>query len=225
VELGIDGSSVKVQLFSPQQASLHLHRIWSPVPLLVSVAVAPEAAGFWRTMPKVDAPSVDMATTTQAEVSVALDPKLTQTVQASFLPPKLGTASTNLLTTVKYRNPYFGGRELSFSKAVLVQVYPALGWLFVALIVGVLLGSLARMLIPGVVTVSSSLWARASAAAAIVAVILWLVEAFLVSQGSKFVVVGFDLDPSQILPTVILGVISGLMGFKAAQLLKFIPKE
>jgi hypothetical protein len=221
--LGIDDGMLRVPLWGPKQVSLRLHKTWAIVPLSVAVEVTPEANEYWNKKPQVATPTVDMRQITQADLDVALEPTFGSAVQASLLSTSLDKAHTALRAKVTYRNEYFQDRPLSFEQSIPVRFWPSLGWLALSLVVGVALGSLLRLLTPAAARVRWSVWFKATLAAALAALILWCIGALLVSFDSKFVVVGYDLDPRQILPTLLLGAICGLLGFEAAKLLKILP--
>jgi uncharacterized membrane protein YczE len=100
---------------------------------------------------------------------------------------------------------------------------PSILSLLTSLIAGVALGSLIPLLASKRGTMRT--WGRATVTALVVAIILELVGIFLVANNSKFVLFGFNLDPWQTLPVLLLGIANGLLGFEAAKKLKFIQDK
>ena len=104
-----------------------------------------------------------------------------------------------------------------------IRFRPSILTLLLALATGVALGSLIPLLASKRGRVST--WGRATVTALVVAIILELVGIFLVANNSKFVLFGFNLDPWQTLPVLLLGIGNGLLGFEAAKKLKFIQDK
>src|SRR4029077_21040873 len=110
------------------------------------------------------------------------------------------------------------------SISVPIRFQPNVLALGTALGVGVLLGSLVLLSRKKVKIWKP--WLHALLTALLVGTILELVGMFLVAKDSKFVLFGFNLDPWQSLPVVLLGTGVGLLGVKSAeQLNKIIPSS
>src|SRR3954451_1262963 len=93
--------------------------------------------------------------------------------------------------------------------------------LIVVLILGTLLGSLIPL------TTGQRRrtdWLHAFGASLPTAILAWLVAILLVQNNSEFRLLGFALDPFQLLPATLIGALLGLQGFRSLELLKrFIP--
>ena len=69
-------------------------------------------------------------------------------------------------------------------------------------------------------------WPRAALAALVAGVIFELFGILAVQNNSKFMLFGFDFDPWQSLPVLVLGVLMGLLGLGAARHLQdFVNKR
>lgn len=164
-------------------------------------------------------------------LKIDAEPNLWQALQASFDPTKSDKLHTELKFEVRYTNPTFKGRDLAVPVVVPILFKPSAIALFFALLSGVLLGSLVRLLASwrGPIGAWSrwSRWSRATLTALVVGIILQVVGALMVYNNSKFVVFSFNLDPFQTLPVLALGICTGLLGFEAAKKLDFIrdPKQ
>jgi len=153
------------------------------------------------------------------------EPNLWQVLQVSLNPTLSDKPQTELRFELPYTNPTFLGRDLAVAVVVPVLFRPSAIALFFALLSGVLLGSLVRLLASKRGPIGR--WVRATLTALLVGIILEVVGALMVYNNSKFVVFGFNHDPFQVLPVSALGIGTGLLGFEAAKKLDFIrdPKQ
>jgi hypothetical protein len=150
------------------------------------------------------------------EIAIDVQPKFLEAVQRSLTP----TAQQEALTVeVGFRNPYFEGADSQTSRQLAIRFKPGLLALLGTMTAGVLLGSLVRLLKMDAEK-TRNVW-RSTVTAWGAALILALVGLFMVSNGSKFVLFTFDLDPRETLPILLLGVGCGLLGFEAADKLGF----
>ncbi|HEV7766326.1 MAG TPA: hypothetical protein VGQ76_15080, partial [Thermoanaerobaculia bacterium] len=109
-------------------------------------------------------------------------------------------------------------RELAI--AVPVRFVPWPPFLFFVAIVGAFVGTL----VPPAARKRKwkDFW-RAVATAVIVTVIVQAFAMVLVANNSEFRLLGFELDPFQMLPATLLGVLIGLGGFKSLEALRKMP--
>lgn len=152
-----------------------------------------------------------------------LQPDTWRAVEASLVPIESDREHASLQIDVPYTNPVFGNRTGIAQASVPLRFRPSILTLLLALVSGVLLGSLIPLL--GAKRARMLTWTRATGTAIVVAIILELVGIFLVANNSKFVVFNFNLDPWQTLPVLLLGIANGLLGFEAAKKLKFIQDK
>jgi hypothetical protein len=155
-------------------------------------------------------------------LQVDVQPETWRAIETSLVPIETDKEHATLQIDVPYTNPVFGNRTGVVQTSVPLRFRPSILTLLAALVVGTLLGSLIPLLAKrsGLLT-----WSRATATAIVVAIILELAGIFLVANNSKFVLFGFNLDPWQTLPVLLLGIANGLLGFEAAKKLKFIQDK
>lgn len=186
-----------------------------------AVTVDADQPELWAVAPAVSPSPLPLTIEAQREASfrLTLKPSTWQAVQKSIVPSANGNAHTTVRVHMAYANPLFRQRESVAEAAVDVRFRPSLVSLGVALAVGVMLGSLIPLL-----SRRSSIgrWSRATAVALVAAIVLEAVGMFLVAFDSQFKVFGFDLDPWQTLPVVLLGISNGLLGLEAVKRLKFL---
>jgi len=190
------------------------------MPVIVeSVFVIPEQTDLWIEPPSVQGLSQALLLKPQTSeaLRVIVRPRVKKAIGASWPPSENTQRHTTFAIGVHYENPLFQNRQGQTSLSVPVRFQPNLPALAAALVIGVLLGSLV-LLSRRRVTIWKP-WLRALATALLVAIILELIGMFLVAKDSKFVLFGFNLDPWQSLPVVLLGTGVGLFGMKSADLL------
>jgi hypothetical protein len=106
------------------------------------------------------------------------------------------------------RNAAFTNREAHVVAKVHMHFDPSFWLLLSSLGGGLLTGCLLRLAVPA----ERRGWPGNSGIAAVAAFAFWIFGAFLVAFGSKFVLFTFELDPWQALPTVIIGLLCGILG-------------
>jgi hypothetical protein len=110
-------------------------------------------------------------------------------------------------------------QTLSISVPVRFVPWPPI--LFLAAALGTLLGSCIPVLLG---RRERTRWARAFLLSLVVALVVEVVAMVLVQFDSQFKLLGFELDPFQLLPAGLIGVAMGMMGFKSLEVLrKLIP--
>jgi hypothetical protein len=86
-----------------------------------------------------------------------------------------------------------------------------------ALTFGTLLGSLIQLVAgrKGVI-----LWLKVLVVSWVVAILSWLVAIFLVQHDSQLTLLGFTLEPFQLIPTALIGALAGVLGPKSLTILR-----
>lgn len=104
-----------------------------------------------------------------------------------------------------------------------VRFVPSVSLLFLAVGLGTMLGSF----IPVVAgRRKRSRWLQAFGASLLVAIVVELVAMLLVGKlDSEFRIVGFELDPFELLPAALIGVSMGLLGFRSYDFLRKLLPE
>jgi hypothetical protein len=209
------------------QVRLTVKNVTKGVPVLITSAVVirPDTPDLWNGIAASfngTAP-IPLAADASETLTVNLQPQTWRAIEASLVPTEADKPHTTLHVDVPYANPVFGNRPSSAELIVPLRFRPSILSLLTSLLAGVALGSLIPLLASKRGTVRA--WGRATGTALVVAIILELVGIFLVANNSKFVLFGFNLDPWQTLPVVLLGIANGLLGFEAAKKLKFIQDK
>jgi len=109
----------------------------------------------------------------------------------------------------------------TLSMSVPVRFVPWPPILFLSAALGTLLGSFVPVLLG---RRQRSNWGRAFLLSLLVALVVEIVAMVLVQFDSQFKLLGFELDPFQLLPAALIGIAMGMMGFKSLDFLrKLIP--
>jgi hypothetical protein len=187
--------------------------------LLQDIFVVPEQADLWVEPPAVQSVSLPLELQPQSTraLKVAVKPNTNRAIGLSWPPTESTQRHTAFSIGVYYENPVFQNRRGQTSLSIPIRFQPNVLALVAALGGGTLLGTLVLLSIKKVTIWRS--WLQALATAILVGIVLELVGMFLVAKDSKFVLFGFNLDPWQSLPVVLLGIGVGLLGVKAAEIL------
>jgi len=209
------------------QVRLTVKNVTKGVPVLITSAVVirPETPDLWSGMGAAlsGAAPIPLPADASETLTVNIQPQTWRAIEASLVPTEADKPHTSFHVDVPYANPIFGNRPGSAEFTVPLRFRPSILSLLTSLVAGVGLGSLIPLLASKRGTVRT--WGRATVTALVVAIILELVGIFLVANNSKFVLFGFNLDPWQTLPVLLLGIANGLLGFEAAKKLKFIQDK
>jgi hypothetical protein len=230
---GLQPAAIEVELTRPLQSVLlsgpsEFHLTLSNtggMPVVVeSVTLTPEQADLWVEPPSAGGVSQPLSLEPQrkAALKVLVKPRTTKAIGVSWPPTDNEQRHTTVAIDVRYENPLLQNRPGQAAVSVPVRFQPNVVALAAALTLGVLLGSLV-LLSRRKVSIWKP-WLRAVTTALLVGVILELVAMFLVAKDSKFVLFGFNLDPWQSLPVVLLGTGVGLLGVKSADRLNKVFK-
>jgi hypothetical protein len=109
------------------------------------------------------------------------------------------------------------GLRRTLEVQVPVRFVPWPPLLFLAVGSGTLLGSMAPVLAGRRKRVR---WPKAFAASLVTGIVVELIAILMVQLNSEVRILGFDLDPFQLLPALLIGIVSGLMGFRSLDLVK-----
>ena len=157
-------------------------------------------------------------------MTLRLEPYVRQALGAAFPPTAATSPHTAVHLDVPYTNPLFARRVSTVPVDVPLRFQPGILALVLWLAAGVVLGSLVPLAVGG--RQSLGRWPRAAAAALVAGVIFELFGILAVQNNSKVMLFGFDLDPWQSLPVLVLGALMGLLGLEAARHLEeFISKK
>jgi hypothetical protein len=109
------------------------------------------------------------------------------------------------------------GLRRTLEVQVPVRFVPWPPLLFLAVGSGTLFGSMAPVLAGRRKRVR---WPKAFAASLVTGILVELIAILLVQLNSEVRILGFDLDPFQLLPALLIGIVAGLMGFRSLDLVK-----
>ena len=191
--------------------------------LSVTLAEAPAVSarsGVWKSPPSIRGAAfpVILAPGRAQRFELQLEPDVWQSMALSFRSANPQVAHTTVDVDVPYVNATLPGRRTNLSLEIPLRFEPNLPMLGAWLIGGVVLGTL----LPLVTGDRNRLrmWPRSMAAALLTAVILEAIGMFLVQNKSKLVLFDFAIDPWQPTPVLVMGLVSGILGLKAAQMLQ-----
>jgi hypothetical protein len=170
------------------------------------------------------APTLKIEPGKTREVEVIVRPNPLAAARASLRPSLPTRPHAMVQAEFTYTNPVVQGRDDSLTAVAHVRFTPDPFVLFLALVLGVLLGCTVAFLVPRLAPRRMGRL-RAFGIALAIGTVLELVGMFLVANDSRFVLFGFDLDPWQTLPTALVGIGVGVMGTRAAELLPFLKGE
>ncbi len=139
--------------------------------------------------------------------TIRVRPNLFHALVASIAPRRLADPQTKLSLALNYRAEY-GGNERPLEIVLPVRLLPSIWSLFVVVIGGSFAGVAFCSLLPS--NSKSTVTPRAVAAAAAFGVIAEMISILFVVGGSKLVVFGLELNPSQLLTAFLVGFASGL---------------
>ncbi len=150
-------------------------------------------------------------------MDVTLQPKASAALTASMLPVRSGQPHETLNVKLSYVTQH-GGMKRSLPVTLRVRFIPTFWGLALAVLIGTASGILALRLLT--TPTAGMRFLPTSFAVLVVAILTEAVGLILVSNNSKFVLLGYDLDPYQLLPAAIIGAFVGLAGFNSAEQLR-----
>ncbi len=109
------------------------------------------------------------------------------------------------------------GSERDLEIRVPIRFRPSPLYLILAVLVGALVGRLIALLQR---PTSAAVWARSLALAVLLSGVAWLAGLVLVEFDSSLRLLGMELDPYQIVPAALVGVVIGWAGLKGVKLVK-----
>lgn len=146
---------------------------------------------------------------TGESLMLRLQPKVTRAVESALVQRGKGSRDDLITIWVDYATQGRTGRTLKIEVPVRFVPFPLL--LFLVTMGGALLGLLAPL--AGKERNQDRL--RAAAATVVVALVIEALSMVLVANNSEFRLLGFQLDPFQLLPAALLGVFVGMTGYRS----------
>ena len=193
----------------------------------IVVEPAPIASDFddrlWAEAPKLISGPITIKPLQSAELIYEVQPRPWAAVERSFFKVRPTDEHASIRFSIPYKNPTLADRSARLDIQAAIRFKPLLLALVAGLTGGWFLGSIAKLLQPKQRT-NLRLWMQSSATGLVAAIIVELIALFMVAMQSKFVFFTFDLDPWQTFPTVIIGLVCGLLGDESFAAMKRLLK-
>lgn len=216
----------KVEIGGETEIAVQLENRLTGWPVRIDAVSQPNRKSLWRQAEflakdqKKFAPFDVPAGLSKDRLVVKLEPNSGQALLKSLFSPNVKGDPEKVMASLEYR-VQLGLRGNLESETLPIEIpvrfvpYPLL--LITALFVGTVLGSLIP-LATGQRRKADLL--PAWVASLLTAFLAWLVAILLVQNNSEFRLLGFALDPFQLLPTALIGALLGLLGFKSLDAVK-----
>ncbi len=184
------------------------------------VSISPGDPGLWKpAVPATFTPFVlDPGGSAGENIQIRLLPRTASALASAMVPGGKDKKDDTIKVNVEYATKGRSARELAI--VVPVRFVPWPPFLFLVTTAGACIGTL----VPSAARKRKwrDFW-HALATAAIVALIVEAIAMLLVANNSEFRLLGFDLDPFQMLPAALIGVLVGLGGFRSLEALRKMP--
>jgi hypothetical protein len=218
-----------LSLFSTSRLTLTVRNTSSrmPVRILSDVIAEPASRTLWQTPPSIAGSSLptDLGPEPDSRrtITLTLRPRLWRAIETSFMPSDRAQAHSWVQVQIPYLSSAFPGSVHVAPLSVPVRFRPGLPLLLMVLAAGVAAGSV----VPALTTRRrSQQWMHAAGLAFVVALAIEVCSLFILRLGGGATVAlfRFTLDPQQMLPVLVLGLVSGLIAFALADLLKTLAR-
>jgi hypothetical protein len=210
-----DASSVSVQevrLSHPTLIHIRLQNTFSDMGISVDpkADISTEQAGYWdglKILPSFGRDKIHVdKNSTEGAFDVTLQPNLLQVLTASLPLLRDGQSHTDISVSVNYHADY-GGWDRRKELRIPIRFVPSIWSLICSVMLGAVLGAFLASLLsnkpPKRITISKLL---ASCALGLIAEVIGMI---LVYNNSRLVLLGLELNPSQLLTALMIGVFSG----------------
>lgn len=236
---GLSEKPVRLQIGGGETISIDLTNRLQDLDVLVGgeLRVSTDKPGLWAGLPTaaLEPPlgqgeefRLRPGSTAPGKVKLKPVPVRSKALLAAFFPFKKKQQSANqgaeeedlagvhdrITVYVPYRTQ--GGLKREHAVTVPIRFRPSAFELLIAVGLGALLGNLAPW---SRRERSLKNWLRGAGSAVVMGIVAWLVAVFLVENDSQLRILGTELDPYQILPVGLLGLVVGLWGFKGVDVL------
>ena len=199
-----------------------------PIGLYPDPSISPSHASYWTDAPKAElhlprsgSTLLNPGQTINDAVTVTLRSNAWHALGASIFPLAADQPHETMTMYVNYDSP--GGIASTLEIPIAIRFRPSFWSLILAVLVGAIIGSLLAQLIKKK-DADSLEWYKAFVVALLGSTLAEVIGIVLAYGGSEFRLLGFELDPYQLLPVVVIGGLVGLVGFRnATDFLKLFP--
>lgn len=204
-----------------------------PVPIKISnllpslpvsmngITATADNPGYWQVPPQAalhfsmpGATELQAGQTLDTGIEVTLIPNRWRALGASIFPIAPDKAQETVHLSINFNTP--GGIPGTLEVPLPVRFKPSFWNLAVAVLIGALIGSGMGAILPKKDSVASLAWYKAMVVAVGLGIIAEALGLILVNGNSEFRLLGFELDPYQLLPASMVGALIGLVGFRSA---------
>lgn len=188
--------------------------------LLSGVNATPDNPSFWQESPTAvlhfsgGATVLQPAESLDTGIELNLTPNRWHALGASIFPIAPNKAQETIHLSVNFNTP--GGIPGALELPVPVRFKPSFWNLSLAVLLGAAIGSGMGLLLPQKNSTKSIEKYKAVLIALGFGIVAEALGMILVNGNSEFRILGFELDPYQLLPATLIGVLVGLMGFRSA---------
>jgi hypothetical protein len=186
------------------------------------ITATPENPGYWQVPPQADLHFSQSGTNElqprqalDTGIEVTLVPNRWRALGASIFPIGPNKAQETVHLSIAFNTP--GGIPGTLEAALPLRFRPSFWNLAFSVFIGALIGSGLGLLFPKKDSGSSPKWYKAIPTALGLGIICEALGMILVNGNSEFRLLGFELDPYQLMPASLIGVLVGLVGFRSAE--------
>src|SRR5258708_2127226 len=199
------------------------------------VTATPDNPTYWQVQPQAafhfsqpGATGLQAGQYLDTGIEVILVPNRWHALGASIFPMAPNKEQETVHLSIDFHTP--GGIPGTLEVKLPLRFRPSFWNLALAVLIGALIGSALGLLLPkrdsGSGASPSPAWYKAMLIALGFGIVAEALGMILVNGNSEFRLLGFELDPYQLLPASLIGVLVGLMGFRSADdFLKVFKKD
>jgi hypothetical protein len=211
-----------VSLSGKYPVTLKITNLLRDLPVTLNgISATADNPGYWAVLPQTTLHFSQPGTTAlQPEqhldtgIEVMLVPNRWHALGASIFPIGPNKAQETVHLSIDFNTP--GGIPGTLEVPLPLRFKPSFWNLALAVFIGAIIGSGIGLLLPKQGPSADLAWYKAMLIALGFGIIAEALGMILVSGNSEFRLLGFELDPYQLLPASLIGVLVGLVGFRSA---------
>jgi hypothetical protein len=209
-----------VSLSGKYPVAVKITNLLNTLPVTITgVTATPENPGYWQVSPpqadlhfsQSNATALQPGQSLDTGIEVTLVPNAFHAMSGSIFPIAPGQAQEKIHLSIAFSTP--GGIPGTLEVPLALRFKPSFWNLALAVFIGALVGSGIGLLLK---KNPSPAWYQAVPVALGLGIIAEALGMVLVAGNSEFRLLGFELDPYQLLPASLVGVLIGLLGFRSA---------